>query len=119
MSKEEMFKGVDLETLNRIRIEMGDQEFINQWKLTELEYDWISGKKKFVDDIKKPVSKTGNTPASSTTKPASKTGNTPASSTTKPASKTGNTPASSTTKPAAKTGNTPAPSTTKPATNEP
>lgn len=40
LTKEELLQ-VDLSELNNLRQEMGDQEFIDQWKLTQEEYSYL------------------------------------------------------------------------------
>lgn len=41
MSKEELLENVDSTTLNQIRNTLGDQQFIDQWKLSEADYNQI------------------------------------------------------------------------------
>jgi hypothetical protein len=60
MDKEELFKKCDPKTLNEIRKALGDQAFINQWKLTEKEFDRItkgSPPKEKEPEKKEPVKK--------------------------------------------------------------
>jgi len=43
MSREELLNTIDPVTLNQIRNTMGDQHFIDQWKMSEADYNNIIG----------------------------------------------------------------------------
>jgi len=53
LSKEELLQ-LDSHIFNQLRQEMGDQEFIDQWKLTQEEYSYLINdiqSEEFIDDI--------------------------------------------------------------------
>jgi hypothetical protein len=80
MNKDELLNNVDPTTLNQIRNTIGDQQFIDQWKLSEADYNRIiEGQQQtetLVQEEQQPVQETTTIPTSTvyTTQPGVTTG---------------------------------------------